>query len=213
MCDLQQTCVIIPMKDPHQSKSRLRDAYSKIERLRIALSLFNKTLQFFKVHYPKLNVLVVTPSELVAKTTRQYGHHVLFEQQPVDLNGALDLATQWTLSKGFKNQLIIPADIAKLNKQEIDKLLSTLPSQHNVVIAESKDGGTNALLCSPPNAIQFCFGKNSAKKHVIAAHQAQCAVQIHHLPDLSNDIDLPQDIVDQDLQIPSNQELDQLCLA
>jgi 2-phospho-L-lactate guanylyltransferase len=188
------TCVVIPMKAPQQAKTRLIPILRHSQRESLALRLFKNTLAFFRAEFPQISLLVVTPCAQIADLTRRAGYHVLLEDQQSGLNAALRLATSWTLCKGFERQLIIPADIACLNSAEIRQLLDQQPTGPAVTLVPSGDGGTNALLCSPPDAIPFAFGKHSASRHLRAAENAGLPCQQLALIQLQQDIDQPQDL-------------------
>lgn len=188
------TCVVIPMKAPQQAKTRLMPFLRRTQRESLALRLFHNTLEFFRTEFPQLSLLVVTPSAQIAEHTRRAGYHALLEDQQSGLNAALRLATSWSLCKGFERQLIIPADIACLNRAEIRQLLDQQAEGPAVTIAPSADGGTNALLCAPPDAIPFAFGRHSASRHLRAAENAGLPCQQLTLIQLQQDIDQPQDL-------------------
>ena len=184
-------CVVIPMKHPVQSKMRLNRALSDEQRAALAIHLFRNTLEFFRREFPQLTLLVVTPSAWVAATARQFGCEILLETSPAGLNQALVRATRWSLRNRFSRQLIIPADIEQLKRDEVLRLLAE-PAQ--VVIANARDGGTNALLCTPPDAIPFCYGEQSGREHARAAARLQLSCARLTLNYLSADIDHPQDL-------------------
>jgi coenzyme F420-0:L-glutamate ligase/coenzyme F420-1:gamma-L-glutamate ligase len=88
---------------------------------------------------------------------------------------------------------VIHADIPTLVEEEVAALVAA-GAESAVVIAESVDGGTNALLLSPPDAIGFHFGPNSAAAHAAAARAARLSVAKLTLPFLSRDLDTPDDL-------------------
>ncbi|MCE0493693.1 2-phospho-L-lactate guanylyltransferase [Vibrio salinus] len=185
--------IVIPMKGLNRSKQRLRSVLTNDQRETLALSLFRETLRFFVHHYPMHHVLVVTECSAIALQAKSFNVSVLYEPTNRSLNGALNLATIWSKENHYSHQLIIPADIGHLDKQELDMVLAKR-QQHDVVIVTAKDMGTNALLCSPPDAIEFCFGHQSSTKHAQQAHRAGLIPEILTLPDLSLDIDNGQDL-------------------
>ena len=65
-----------------------------------------------------------------------------------------------------------------------------------VVIAEAKDGGTNALLLRPPTVLQFAFAtaRPSAAFHADHARNAGIEPAIVRRPGLARDIDTPDDL-------------------
>jgi len=188
-----QINIVIPMKDPADAKQRLRPALADQERAELALELFENTLGFFSFRFPELHLLVVTHSPRIRDITDRYGHTVLFEPDKAGLNTALERATEWSKRHGYQQQLVLPADIASLNADEVQQLLDS--KRHGVTIVPAKDGGTNALLTSPPDAIPFCFGQDSAEQHMLASRQRDIHYQQLTLPQLSHDIDQPEDLL------------------
>ncbi|WP_052702314.1 2-phospho-L-lactate guanylyltransferase [Marinomonas sp. S3726] len=186
--------LVIPMKAPAESKQRLKSALGRDQRFKLAISLFEQTLAFFHQHFNHLPILVVTSSDLIANLARRYEANVLLEEQSDGLNLALEKATQWSIEQGFASQLILPADIACLKVEEIEKLLHFEMGKQGVAIAVAKDKGTNALLCSPPDAIPFCFGFESSKAHQIEALNKSLDCHLLDLPFLGQDVDLPVDL-------------------
>jgi 2-phospho-L-lactate guanylyltransferase len=186
--------LVIPMKPPGESKQRLKGTLASGQRYELAMALYEQTLSFFKKHFCHLPILVVTSSDLVANLAKQYGAKVLLEANSDGLNNALEKATLWSLEQGFKSQLIIPADIANLKVREVAHLLSCDTGYPSVAIAIAKDKGTNALLCTPPDEIPFCFGYESSKAHQLQALSRSLDCHLLHLPFLGQDVDLPHDL-------------------
>ena len=185
--------IVIPMKSPVRSKQRLMSVLTLAQRETLATTLFRKTLAFFAEHYSQVNRLVVTDSDQIARIAKIYGAQVLIEQQSKGLNSALESATNWSVTNGFDQQMVIPADIAHLEIEEIEPILEAAKN-NAVVIARAKDNGTNALLTTPPNAIEFCYGNQSSLAHVQEAHKKKLTVEILNLANLSQDIDVPDDL-------------------
>jgi 2-phospho-L-lactate guanylyltransferase len=186
--------IVIPMKSPVRSKQRLMGVLTLSQRETLAITLFKQTLAFFVENYPDINLLVVTDSEQIATIARRYGADVLIESQRKGLNLAIQSATDWSCAHRFTHQMVIPADIATLDPLEVDQLLAAAANNNAVVIGRAKDSGTNALLTTPPNAIAFCYGKQSALAHVQAAHKKALSVEILTLANLSQDVDVPDDL-------------------
>ncbi|MEH6576508.1 MAG: 2-phospho-L-lactate guanylyltransferase [Amphritea sp.] len=188
------TCIVIPMKDPRQSKQRLSAVLDSSHREDLALSLFKETLDFLRRHFPDYPVLVVTSSACIQEIAAGFDAHVLMQTQPDGLNGAANLAAQWCCSQGFDTQLLIPADIAVLDEQEIEILLSHRRSTPSVVICPSSDDGTNALMTSPPDVVPFCFGIRSSRAHLAAALARGVHCTQLQLKNLAFDVDNPDDL-------------------
>lgn len=187
------TLLIIPMKDPTVSKTRLSTALHAEERERLAQVLFDNTLSFFAKQCPLLPRLVVTESAAIAQRSREQGAQVLREAERRGLNAALNAATTWAIQQGYTSTLIVAADVAVWEQTEIqDMFIASIGG--TVVIAEAVDGGTNALLLPSPNACPFRFGPGSALLHEIAAKQRGYRTTRLHLPFLARDVDTPEDL-------------------
>lgn len=162
-------CIVVPMKPPMLAKQRLSDALPADQREALALALFRHTLSFFRTHFSELDVLVVSEDDGILQLSHEFDCHRLKQTEPNGLNGALAQAAQWVSRKNYTGMFIVPSDIAFLAHNEVQMLLAEA-EQHSVVMAVAKDGGTNALLVSPPQALEFQFGEQSA-----LAHQRECA--------------------------------------
>lgn len=190
---MDELCIVIPMKCPTHAKQRLAGCLSADERQQLAISLYSNTLSFFRQHFPQLQVMVISESTAMLSLATAYGAHGLREIGKGGLNEALWQACQWVKSAGFTHQLIVPSDISLLDKQEFNQLLAAA-EQYQVVIAKAKDGGTNALLTSPPDAITFHYGNCSAAKHLQAAQQQGVSCSQLLFANLSQDIDQGDDL-------------------
>ncbi|RBP78221.1 2-phospho-L-lactate guanylyltransferase [Marinomonas rhizomae] len=190
---VDKLCVVIPMKSPKRSKQRLAGSLSDAARESLSLTLFENTLAFFQRHFPMLDVLVVSESLEVLALAQTYEANTLFEDGEKGLNGALYFACDWVKQSGYDSQLIVPSDIAALNPEEILSLLKEADDA-SVVIGVAKDGGTNALLTSPPDAIQFEYGCDSAAAHRANAVNNRLICRCLHLANLALDIDQSEDL-------------------
>jgi len=186
--------IIIPMKDAGEAKSRLRAALATRERIALVHYLYRQTLAFFSTSFPQYHLSVVTPSAASAAIASRYGASVICEPAAAGLSAAAATAAVWSRRHGFDTQLLIPADIATLDRDEIARLLQAGGYlSPGVVICSARDGGTNALLTTPPDAIPFHFGHLSSEAHQAAAAAQSIACQILALEHLSRDVDTPAD--------------------
>ncbi len=187
-------CIVIPMKDSSQSKSRLSPVLDNSERQCLALNLFQQTLAFLCEYYPQHNTLVVTPAQSIAAIARNYGCQVLLEPSARGLNKALTSAAAHCTAQGYSSQLVLPADIVALDVSEFERLLNCPRETPSVVICPALDGGTNALLSTPPEAIPFSYGTNSSWSHYHSAGRLNVDRQFINLAKLALDLDNPSDL-------------------
>ena len=187
-------CIVIPMKDPSQSKSRLSCVLDNTERQSLALNLFQNTLTFLNRHFPQVAILVVTPAKSIAAIATDYGCQVLLESSAKGLNNALSSAAAECMALNYSSQLVLPADIVTLDVAEFSLLLNCPRETPSVVICPAVDGGTNALISTPPNVIPFSYGANSSGCHYQSAKRAKVARQFINLDKLALDLDNPSDL-------------------
>lgn len=193
----------ILMKDPSEAKTRLRPALDDETRESLALLLFDNTLRFLTSEHDG-PVGVVTRSPLIAERAAARGATVIAEPEGGDINAAATLASAWARRIGADGLLVMHADIPGLVPEELDLLLAE-GREANVVIAASHDGGSNALLLTPPDAVPFLFGPRSADAHEIAAQASRRSVRRLVLKQLSRDVDRPADLAEVRPLVPSSE--------
>jgi 2-phospho-L-lactate/phosphoenolpyruvate guanylyltransferase len=90
---------------------------------------------------------------------------------------------------------LLPGDCPLLEAKELDRLLTGIPSRFVAVVPDRHGTGTNALILTPPDAIQPAFGEGSCARHVAAARGADVPFAVEELPSLALDLDTPADVV------------------
>lgn len=188
-----KTCIVIPMKDPAESKQRLANVLDSDQRQNLALLLFRQTLSFLNHHFQYVPVVVVTPSNRIADIAAKYGVKTLIEDG-TGLNNAISMAAELNCELGFESQLLLPADITELKQSEIRALLDHPRETSSVLICPAQDGGTNALLTTPPNILPFCFGPDSSHIHQKMAIEKSIPNTLLNLEKLAFDLDTPDDL-------------------
>jgi len=116
-----------------------------------------------------------------------------------DLNTDVTAAARLAQQAGATDLLLVMADLPYLATGDIAALLKAgrqSAGERVVVIAEAKDGGTNALLLRPPTVLEFAFATDqpSARSHAERARKAGVEPVIVRRPGLARDIDTPADL-------------------
>lgn len=186
--------IALLMKDPAESKSRLSPVLGDDARSKLAIVLFENALRFFGRQQDGGPLAVVTQSRLIAEIANAEGVAVVFEDGAAGINAAAERAALWAAEVGADALLIVHADLPVLLDSEF-ALLMEKAKNYSVVVAESVDGGTNAILVSPPDAIDFHFGPNSASAHENAAAASGRSVTRLRLDWLARDVDTPGDLL------------------
>ena len=165
---------VVPMKSMDLAKSRLAGVLEPAGRRTLARQMLDHVLE----------------------TLRQAGiSPVRIADGDRDLNADVAAAAHLVQDEGATDLLLVMADLPYLAPDDIAALLEA-GRQSAVVIAEAKDGGTNALLLRPPTALQFAFatGQPSARRHAELARAAGIEPTIVRRPGLARDIDTPADL-------------------
>lgn len=187
---------IVPVKPLRRGKSRLAGALSENARTELNRQLLEHTLTTLKCLKDITKVLVVSRDPAALAIGRDKGVHTLREGGTPKLNTALTRAAAVAISQSAESILIIPADLPLLNTKDLEILILKSKPYPSVVIAPDRHiKGTNALLVSPPNLINFNFGENSFQIHCEKTKTQNIRLEIVKLPSLELDLDVPEDLV------------------
>lgn len=186
---------IVPVGAIEGAKSRLGAVLDAEERRDLALRLAAGTIGA-AVATPGIDeTLVVTPDDEVRELALRAGARPL-RQRGGGLNDGLRQARDEAIAAGADAILVLPIDIPQVTPERIaqvvglagdaDPLVAIVPDRHG--------RGTNALLLSPPDVIEFCFGGDSRDAHEGAARAVGAHVEVLDGP-LTLDIDTPEDLL------------------
>jgi 2-phospho-L-lactate guanylyltransferase len=208
------TVILLPVKRFNRSKERLARFLSPAEREELARLMFDDvwaTLEEAKAasnggasaggssRRPSPGIgqlLVATAEPYVIERCRESGTPCLEETEQRGHSASVIEASRWAVSLGAASLLSIPIDTPGVTAEEIFALLE-LGWRHSVVIVPSADGtGTNALLRTPPEAIEPRFGPHSCGLHVEESRKKGVSHLVHPSPGLGQDIDTPEELYD-----------------
>ncbi len=186
---------LVPLKRLDLAKSRLAPLGDRAFTRRLALAMLGDVLEPL-VASPRIGeVAVVTEDEAVAEAARAHGARAIVEADE-GLNASLRTARDSLAREGAQAVLILLGDVAGVTAGDVDAMLDALGEigGRGVVLAPARDGGTTALLCAPPDAIEPCFGGASAQAHRDAARERGVALREVTRPGLAIDLDDPRDV-------------------
>ena len=193
MSETDSLCVVIPMKDPAEAKSRLGDTLPGKARAALARTLFRQTLRVLKTVDPSLHVVVVTSSDAIREICYPFRAHLL-DDPGTGLNDAVTAGAAYAAHHRFASVCILPGDLADPSPVDLAAMFAQPRSSGSVIIAPAHDGGTNALVVSPPDALPFAYGPDSCAAHQKAAQAAGLGCLIMPLPSLLYDVDRSADL-------------------
>ncbi len=186
---------IVPVKPLRHGKSRLSGTLSDDERAQLNQALLEHTLKTLTDLKEVEEVLVVSRDPHALTVARNLGARTVRENGQPQLNTALKRATIVAQIYATRGVLVLPADLPLLTPDDILVLTERAKDPPVVVIAPDRhEKGTNALLISPANLIEYDFGEGSFHRHCERAQKAGARLEIVNLPSLSLDLDLPEDL-------------------
>ncbi|KAB2919143.1 MAG: 2-phospho-L-lactate guanylyltransferase [Hyphomicrobiaceae bacterium] len=191
------TWAIIPVKALGGAKLRLAPALPAPARRRLMRTMLEDVLATIGKTEAIARTIVVTPDAEAAELAARAGAMLLREDYPRNLNAAVALGLARAEAHGVAQALVLPADVPLAEPGELRAVIEALPatSGPRAALVPSHDGdGTNALLVSPPGAIEPAFGEGSFVRHLAQAVGRRLDTRVLHLPGLAADIDTPRDL-------------------
>jgi 2-phospho-L-lactate guanylyltransferase len=186
---------IVPVKPLRRGKSRLASALSEDERTHLNRLLLEHTLTTLADLKEIEQVLVVSRDPHALTIAREHGARTVRENGSPHLNTALTRATVVAQVYASRGVLVLPADLPLITRDDVLALIARATDPPVVVIAPDRhEKGTNALLISPANLIEYNFGDDSFKRHCDRARKAGARLEVVSLPSLALDLDLPEDL-------------------
>ena len=186
---------LVPVKRLDAAKSRLREALPGDALPRLARAMLEDVLEAL-LAVPELDVVaVVTEDPEAARAAEAQGAEALLLDD-AGLNPSLAAGAERLASRGLDALLVVLGDVAGATPADLGTLLAAGRALQPpwAVLAPSGDGGTTALLRSPPDAFPNAFGPDSAARHREAAQRAGVTLRELSLPSLGVDLDGAEDV-------------------
>ena len=189
---------MLPVKEFSRSKARLSGYLSPEERTQLARTMFEDVWDVLREASARPDglkrLLVVTAEPYVIARCQKDGVECLKEEESDTHNGSVRRGTKWATELGVNTLLSVPIDSPGMTATEV-LALARFGREHSVVLVPSVDGsGTNALVRTPPDAIEPCFGPGSCRLHIELAEKKGLDWLVVRPPGLLTDIDTPEDV-------------------
>jgi 2-phospho-L-lactate guanylyltransferase len=185
---------VVPVKRFVAAKTRLADILSGEDRSALAQAMLRDVLAGVADCPAIAGIVVVTGDDAAAAIAAGVGAIVVEHGSEAGYNSAVRAGIS-CIRERTANVLVLPADIPLVRGEDIAYLASLHPAGPAVTVARAAaDGGTNALVMTPPDVIAVQFGEHSEARHVEAANKAGAAVRSLVIPRMAYDIDRPEDV-------------------
>lgn len=193
-----RTIAILPIKSFGAAKQRLGGMLGSGSRQALAQAMFQDVLASLR-RIPQLDAIAVVTSNRVAEqAARGQGVQLLPDEPENGHCAAALIGIHHAVKSGFERVLLVPGDTPLLDPDEVGSMLDQAERDNlGVLVVPDRHGtGTNALLLSPPTAIEPAFGPGSCERHQELARLAELPCRVDPLPSLVLDVDTPEDLVE-----------------
>jgi 2-phospho-L-lactate/phosphoenolpyruvate guanylyltransferase len=188
-----KTLAILPVKSFGSAKQRLSESLGAGSREALAQAMFIDVLRTLR-RTTALDVIAVVTGDRVAESAARGPRVVVLrETEQRGHSHAAGIGVRHALAHGFDRVVMVPGDTPLLQPADVEGLLEE--SEAGVTIVPDRHGtGTNALVLSPPDAVEPSFGPDSCARHVSLAEAAGVPHRLHEVGALALDVDTPADL-------------------
>jgi 2-phospho-L-lactate/phosphoenolpyruvate guanylyltransferase len=188
------TIAILPVKAFGAAKQRLAGALGAGSREALAQAMFSDVLASLR-RVPGLDAVAVVTADRVAESAAVGQRvRVLGDTERAGQSAAALIGIRHALDEGFGRVLLVPGDTPLLDPAEVAGLLERSPAV--AIVPDRHLAGTNALVLSPPDAMEPSFGPGSLARHRSAAEAARVEYSVERVPTLELDVDTPEDLAE-----------------
>jgi 2-phospho-L-lactate/phosphoenolpyruvate guanylyltransferase len=188
------TIAILTVKSFGAAKQRLAGTLGAGSRQALAQAMFSDVLTSLRRVQGLDAVAVVTADPAAESTALDERVRVLEDAEQAGQSRAALIGVRYAQDEGFGRVLLVPGDTPMLDPVEVAGLLERAPAV--AIVPDRHLTGTNALLLSPPDAIEPSFGPGSLARHTSAAKAARVEFSVERVPTLELDVDTPEDLVE-----------------
>lgn len=191
-----QTVAILPVKRFASAKRRLDGALASGARRALAEAMFSDVLTALRRVAAIDEVLVVTADPGAQRIAEGYGARAIEDPAESGQDQAVARGAGVARELGAAQVLCLAGDCPLMDPLELETLLGKprTAARFAVLVADRHGTGTNALLLSPPDALEPRYGPGSFARHLELARAAEVPVEVAELPSVALDVDTPDDL-------------------
>jgi 2-phospho-L-lactate guanylyltransferase len=186
---------VVPVKERNRAKERLAPLLPPETRRALALAMLEDVLAALGGAAGLAGVLVVTVDPGARRVAQRYRARLVEDGARDGHSGAVAAAARLLAAERRAGMLTLPGDIPLVTAGEIGQLVAAhRPAPAFTIVPSHDEGGSNAILLSPPDAVPLRFGVDSFFPHLRAAEAQGIRPTILRLPGIALDIDNPEDL-------------------
>ena len=189
--------ILIPVKEPHHSKTRLSGLLSCSQRSELTANMLIRVIQ--AAVRSTVDDIVVAGSQFNSLKQliegREFGPVRWVDVLGQDLNNDVETASTIIKNSG-RAYIYIPGDVPFITSNDIEDVVSTSVDGENLVLVPSEsDGGTNSMLIPPSSDFIPLLGIDSFRRHCEYAERNTLDYRIIRPVGLGLDLDTEKDLV------------------
>lgn len=189
------TCAMIAIKPFGDAKERLATGLDPAQRRQIAEAMARDVIAAIAQCTELDEIVIVSREPAIAEIAEGVATAVL-EDPVTGHNDAAKIAAAWAAERGCKRIVMLPGDCPLLDPDEIDELVrrSRDDRLELAVIPDRMGTGTNALVISPPDAVDSSFGPDSRQRHIALGLSRGLRTAALDVKSLALDLDTSEDL-------------------
>jgi 2-phospho-L-lactate guanylyltransferase len=193
----ERTCVILPVKPFDDAKERLATGLAAEQRKLIAEAMVKDVLAALSRAREVDGVVVVSAEPKMTERAKGVADAVVPDAQ-TGHSDAAKAGVAWAIENDFDRVVMLPGDCPLLEPSELDDLIARTREDRIefAVIPDRMGTGTNALVISPPDAVEPSFGPGSRQRHIAMGLAAARRTAEHEIPSLALDLDTADDLME-----------------
>jgi 2-phospho-L-lactate guanylyltransferase len=186
----------VPFKHPACAQPRLLEALTAKQRHSMYFTLARRIITALRDVPLVRDTVIVTSSAEVEIFAGHLGVRVMHQVRDEGINSACEAAIASSTAVGITNALIVAGDLPLVSSESLTALLQGAHLQERgvTIVPDRRHLGTNALVCTPADAIRLRFGPNSFAGHLRTAQEHGLEARIFESSELALDIDEPEDL-------------------
>lgn len=188
---------IVPVKRFADAKQRLAPGLDAERRQALAAAMLGDVLEAIGAARAIERTILVSGDPLAQEIAFEADATVEVVPDPADEGHSVAAKAGIARAEadGASCAVLLPGDCPLLAPRDLDRLLTGVPSPYAAIVPDRHGSGTNALVLSPPGAIEPAFGEGSRERHVAAARAAGIPFEVEEVASLALDLDTPADVV------------------
>ncbi|MGH2960263.1 MAG: 2-phospho-L-lactate guanylyltransferase [Solirubrobacterales bacterium] len=193
----ERTCVILPIKPFDDAKERLATGLAAEQRKLIAEAMVRDVIAALARSREVDGVVVVSAEPKLEAIAGDVADAIIPDQR-TGHSDAAKAGVAWAIENDFNRVVMLPGDCPLLDATELDELIERTREDRIefAVIPDRMGTGTNALVISPPDAVEPSFGPDSRQRHIAMGLSASRRVAEHEVPSLALDLDTAEDLME-----------------